>query len=364
MADLGLFAGVDSTGAIRFVADVPRGIACGCFCAGCGSPLVAKRGEVNVWHFAHEASQERPECLVGAANLLRRLAIEHIQKAQHIELPEYSAFVYAGEFPRLVRKHVTWTPKFHSISDWCSEPAQRGKVAQFLTEDNVMVALYVDVASRPNDLDHDGPRDIGAIHFLIPLPEQGQLRALSDAIKHISAAGYLHWIHLPDVSGQVSAAQGEADAESENREREYEAVSARTERVRQEILNLRKLSAPLPEVSFASIQTRLHNPRPNSETPWAKWRKPNTTFMFYGLRDRTSWIIVTHQDGRFVAVPWPIFEGWDESLPERLGLADLDLGGVPLVNFEAMMAYLRDKQIAMNFSTSWQDILNVSWPPR
>jgi hypothetical protein len=35
------------------VSEVPRGRAAGCICPSCGAPLIARRGEVQVWHFAH-----------------------------------------------------------------------------------------------------------------------------------------------------------------------------------------------------------------------------------------------------------------------------------------------------------------------
>lgn len=35
------------------VSEVPRGLAAGCICPSCGTPLIARRGEVKVWHFAH-----------------------------------------------------------------------------------------------------------------------------------------------------------------------------------------------------------------------------------------------------------------------------------------------------------------------
>ena len=39
-----LFAALDAQGQIRFVGDVARGAACGCFCPVCASPLIAKLG--------------------------------------------------------------------------------------------------------------------------------------------------------------------------------------------------------------------------------------------------------------------------------------------------------------------------------
>jgi len=63
---------------IQFIDEVAGGINCGCFCPSCRSPLVAKKGQINEWHFAHESGQERPECFVGALNLFARLLLEHL----------------------------------------------------------------------------------------------------------------------------------------------------------------------------------------------------------------------------------------------------------------------------------------------
>lgn len=83
----GIFAGIDASERMRFVADVPGGLACGCFCPNCRAVLVAKQGEENAWHFAHEQSQERPECRIGALNLLRRLIAEEFIAAGRFASP-------------------------------------------------------------------------------------------------------------------------------------------------------------------------------------------------------------------------------------------------------------------------------------
>lgn len=72
---------LDGNDIIKFVGEVAKGGDCGCFCPACRSPLVAKKGRINEWHFAHESGQERPECLVGALNLFSRLLMEHLQAA-------------------------------------------------------------------------------------------------------------------------------------------------------------------------------------------------------------------------------------------------------------------------------------------
>lgn len=46
---------LDSNDAIQFVDEVADGSSCGCFCPTCRSRLVAKKGQINEWHFAHES---------------------------------------------------------------------------------------------------------------------------------------------------------------------------------------------------------------------------------------------------------------------------------------------------------------------
>lgn len=48
------------------VGSVPRGNACGCICPSCNTPLVARQGDDNEWHFAHRSqkvhNETRKEC--------------------------------------------------------------------------------------------------------------------------------------------------------------------------------------------------------------------------------------------------------------------------------------------------------------
>jgi Competence protein CoiA-like family len=94
-----LFAALDAGGQQRFISEVERGVACACFCPECTSPLIAKHGDEKVWHFAHAAGQERPECSAGAANMMRRIAIEYLGSLASISLPTYKELVREGSTP-------------------------------------------------------------------------------------------------------------------------------------------------------------------------------------------------------------------------------------------------------------------------
>ncbi|WP_200374908.1 competence protein CoiA family protein [Thiocystis violacea] len=50
--------GIDKNGRVVSVQDVLRGKACECCCPVCGEMLIARQGDVRVWHFAHEGGAD------------------------------------------------------------------------------------------------------------------------------------------------------------------------------------------------------------------------------------------------------------------------------------------------------------------
>lgn len=73
-------------GALLFIADVPRGLACKCVCARCGQKLVAKKGPVRRHHFAHF---EFTNCNGASESVLHLLAKELISELDILAIPQY-----------------------------------------------------------------------------------------------------------------------------------------------------------------------------------------------------------------------------------------------------------------------------------
>lgn len=67
------------------VSQVERGLACNCRCPACGEPLMAKKGEINVQHFAHLAGSY---CSSGAETALHLAAKQLVADQLWIRLPE------------------------------------------------------------------------------------------------------------------------------------------------------------------------------------------------------------------------------------------------------------------------------------
>lgn len=64
-------------------AEVVSGRSCGCTCPGCACPLLARKGEQNVWHFAHDGMA----CSTGAETAIHLMAKQILAEECNILLP-------------------------------------------------------------------------------------------------------------------------------------------------------------------------------------------------------------------------------------------------------------------------------------
>lgn len=65
-------------GKLVHIDEVERGIACGCFCPGCNHPLVARKGEQTVHHFAHHKGKECEHAVETALHLAAKDILEKV----------------------------------------------------------------------------------------------------------------------------------------------------------------------------------------------------------------------------------------------------------------------------------------------
>lgn len=63
--------------------EVDRGRACGCTCPGCGTSLIAKKGEEVVWHFSHDGAA----CESGAETAIHLMAKQILAEERRVALP-------------------------------------------------------------------------------------------------------------------------------------------------------------------------------------------------------------------------------------------------------------------------------------
>ena len=75
------------------VHQVPSGKLCGCLCPSCHAPLIARKGNKNVWHFAHDSKSELftalEECSYSFFVSARMMALQIIGNRLKLKLPKY-----------------------------------------------------------------------------------------------------------------------------------------------------------------------------------------------------------------------------------------------------------------------------------
>ena len=182
------------------VNEVVRGIGCECACPDplCGRPLVARQGNVKVWHFAHAGDQDGPPCSGGESGLhkyAKQVLCEAVGRVVH--LPHRSNREFYSGYLGLLR--VSWaTPEapIPGTSRRC-DVILHGKVRR--AEDkarwntDTQVAVEIAVTNYKDDAYRDEIRQAASVSVLeVPLSwEQVRIEAerlgkqYHEVVKHI-----------------------------------------------------------------------------------------------------------------------------------------------------------------------------------
>jgi hypothetical protein len=301
-------------------------------------------------------NQERPECFAGAVNLLRRLAIEVLHENTHLPLPELRLSISTSPPLPVLSDIVECSPGPGRIARW-EEPSARSARGQHVAllelESGTLVHLFVEAGPSNRVRISEVERHLGSLLFTVPLPlDTSQLGESASAKDYIVKAGVFEWRHLPDADALFAQMRQQLE------QRAGELAKGRA-RVHQETAALRRIhdNWVAPEPVAPPSEPLL------AASPWDAWRKPHSSFIFYGLTDGSAWLLMQHVDGRALLVPWPkAEEGWDEQLPARLGTPDLALGGMVLFSEVNAMIYLRGRAQTVRTSSTWAEILQAGTP--
>ena len=352
-----LFAGIGHDGSMRFIGEVERGAACGCLCPECRSPLIAKQGTEKDWHFAHEAGQERPECEAGAANMLRRLVLEHLQARPVLVLPAHAEVVRVRSPLRHLSENIAW-PSLEVVSaQWTEKPTRSGTAGLLSLADGSRVQLLVEVGDAASRAQQRADGSCAAVVFWCTLPSVLDLRKREDALRHVDRLGKFVWIKHPDAqrvevaARERLAAVAKIDEEQVQRDRlaraqeSFHAGSSADWTAGYGRSGSHEGSRQLSGVKEA--RDRKAESLEQSKI-WAPDRKPNTAFVFYRMSENSAWVIYTLMDGTSAIAPWPSAQdGWDEELPPSVGRPDPVLAVYRVADLVAAMMYLGPRSIGM-----------------
>ena len=338
-----LFAAIDAGGALRFVGEVGRGADCGCLCPECASPLVARQGASNEWHFAHEAAQERPACGAGAANMLRRLIAEHLQARSEgpgLPLPAYRQRVAIVRALVNLHEDVQWGAQVMGAWAWQVRAAAHEAVAQARLDTGAGLQLFVSVDGE----EPPAPEaEMAQLVFRCRTPPAPALRERQAALQHIEQHGELVWLHHPDTLGRVADARERLEARSRRIYGNWLALSD------QAAGSAAAEHAPAPLFYGPGAPVA---PEQAPRFACAPGHAPNVSFTFYRVSPTEAWLLYLLEregpvdwrnaaDKRYVLAPYPVpFDGWEHALPASVGVADLAAGLVRCTAFLNAVTYL------------------------
>lgn len=344
-----LFAALDATGALRFIGEVERGADCGCSCPVCNSPLVARQGAANEWHFAHEASQERPECETAAVGLLRHLMVELLQaraEADGLQLPPYRQRVAIERALIHVHEDVQWGARVMGTTRWQPRAAAHEPVAFTRLDTGVDLLLFVVVGEAEAP---PVPAGCAQAVFRCRLPPPSALRERRRTLQHLERRAELVWQQHPDALGLVAAAQERLETQSRQIYRNWLAMADAA-------------GGPATVVEARPPPLYYGPGAPSSPLVAPRYacaphHAAQVSFTFYRLSPTQAWLLyllerVGPTDWRnasekfYALAPYPAtFEGWAEALPASVGRADLDAGIVRCRGFLDAVTYLSRRAI-------------------
>jgi hypothetical protein len=358
-----LFAGVTAQGETRFIGEVTRGAACGCFCPFCNSPLVAKHGEINEWHFGHLAMQERPECAVGAHNLLRRLGVQYLHDLPQLILPLYKqVLTRQGRFGQ-IREVVEWQSEVVKVTDWNLAAARGQSIGVLTLRDGAKIDMFIDIGSqRPS---HQSHLSHGKIVFYCPVPDPESLRTQDKAREWLRYQGEFVWVFQPDVNGHVAS----ANQRLVDRFQEMEGALHELEiRALEKGMNLphsrqwavdayRERKQQKPEgpaaLTMQPAQKRAH------EIPWSSQVKPMSMLFYWRLKTGEAWVMYERIDQSRCVAPWPeCVEGWDESLPQTVGAPDLTLAAYIVRDLANAMIWMNSRAATARNTSNMEELFS------
>lgn len=326
---MSLFAAIDAHGDTKYIGEVARGAACGCFCGECLSPLVAKQGSDHVWHFAHEACQERPQCLPGSINLLRRMATQRLLESDSLALPECRKVVTADWRYAGIHEVAQWALPVGRIGQRDMQAAFSKPVAQLNPIDmpDCSIGLWVQIGEL--DPPTDGEFD-GALVYLCPAPPKDAITTQASAMAFLHQNSRWHWLKLPDVFGALANARKRLqDRVADQQTEQITKLQRLRSRLQQQSASVGGMtvfeSSSAHREGFAGLPVQ-----PTEQPPkWVKLKKQNTSYFAFEMRTEGEfWILMESADhvGYYVVPGTGWWDGWDESLPRSVGQADLEKG--------------------------------------
>ncbi|MBL0408068.1 hypothetical protein JKG68_29675 [Microvirga aerilata] len=208
-----LVLGERADGTMAHISEVSSGLGCSCTCPGCGTRLVARKGDKQDHHFGHYGVEDGRSCQTGPETALHKFAKEVLARRLELDLPP----LVVGEGPGKWVGHPGGAYHFDAA---LLESRLGGIVPDVIVrkgERHLLVEFLVTHACDEAKIARIVTMDVAAIEVdLSGLPRDTSRADLEEAIL---ATASRKWLHNPKLRA--------AQAERERRACERDQVLAR-----------------------------------------------------------------------------------------------------------------------------------------
>jgi hypothetical protein len=205
--------GEQADGTIAHISEVSSGLECNCVCPGCGTRLVARKGDKQDHHFGHYGVEDNRPCQTGPETALHKFAKEVLARRLELKLPPLAISEGPG-------KWIGYPGGTYGFDAALLE-SRLGEIIPDVVvrkgERHLLVEFFVTHACDEAKIARIGAMDVAAIEIdLSGLPRDTSRPDLEEAIL---ATASRKWLHNPKLRA--------AEVELERRGRGRDQVLAR-----------------------------------------------------------------------------------------------------------------------------------------
>jgi len=183
-------------GHIVSISDVEKGLACNCECIGCGSPLIARKGEIKAHHFAHHDGNQN-NCNESILHKLGKQIIQDSNKVGiHPLIIEVSQKDVVGRYHSKTFNDKKYTLKFDDVIPEKSTGSFQPDLT--CTTGNHVIFIEIVVSNGVSDEKAEKIKEYGVPVLVIDLSELSAMSDFESIKKSIIYDAPRYWVYHSD----------------------------------------------------------------------------------------------------------------------------------------------------------------------
>lgn len=301
-------------GKLVHVSEVDTGIQCGCICPSCKSPLIAKKGDRKIHHFAH--SNKTNKCIHHYETDLHKWAKEQIMKESFLMVPGHKFLDDEGS----IKEKSPYIIEFSRVDLEKSHKNIRPDLTCYTESgDMIFVEIFVSHKVGERKAKRIAKKRIATIEIdFSNIDDNFDINELKNLL--FASGVQSTWIY--NKESEIAENEDQARAIKRNREARERQQKLNEDLIRESKIKTQS-SLDIQKVQSKNIPIKLINEVKTSQIPEIVKSKSKTNFVyprFLSCRycgETTEWIIFYTGEYKGVCKPCLSFHNSSEEIEKR-----------------------------------------------